>query len=75
MVKTLASSCGNTPFNKPLPKGIGINKNIVTRNVHPVTTPKDSGLETVKIKNKIRTKSKSFTLYHWLFCSYQFQIG
>lgn len=41
----LASSCGNSPLSKLLPKGTGMNKNMVTRNVHPVTTPNDSGLK------------------------------
>lgn len=31
--------------NKLVPKGIGINKNIVIKNTHPVTTPNDSGLK------------------------------
>lgn len=42
----LTSSCGKSPFsNNVLLNGIGMYRNSVTRNIHPVTTPKASGLE------------------------------
>lgn len=49
------SSCGKTPLSKLFPKGNGMNKNIVTKKVHPVTTPKDSGL-----KKKMPFKMKNY---------------
>lgn len=39
------SSCGKAPLKRLLPNGTGINKNMVIKKVHPVTTPRDSGLQ------------------------------
>lgn len=51
--KTITSLCGNRLVlfcNMCLLKIIGINTNIVIKNVHPVTTPKASGLKLRNIK-------------------------
>lgn len=47
IIKKITSLCGNrlaSFFSICLPKITGINTNNVIRNVHPVTTPKASGL-------------------------------
>jgi len=61
MIK-ITSLCGNklsSLCNICLPKITGINTNIVIRNVHPVTTPKASGLN----QNNFETNDIILILY------------